>query len=81
MQCWFRCSIWTHEGGKSECFRCSAQDACQHIEALLEEWQDQPVAGIHRFGQGVICRAYEEELHTLFYGPRIPANPIDGLHM
>lgn len=66
---------------RSEWFRYPAREAAQHIEYWLEDLQDKPVASSHMFGQEVICRFYEAELDTLFYGSLIPPNPIDGLPM
>ena len=71
----------TGQSEDSEWFKYPAQEASQHIEYWLEELQGKPVAGNHMFGQGVICRFYEADLDSLFYGPLIPPNPIDGLPM
>lgn len=57
-----------HDENGSEWHRGSAKDAAQLVECLLEGWSDQPIASIHLFGKNRICRAYEEDLATL-YGP------------
>jgi T5orf172 domain len=72
--------ILFHDETNSEWFLGDAQEASKWIEHFFEFWMGQPVASMDKLGQGHICRAYEEDLR-LFYGPRSPLNPIDGLPM
>lgn len=64
---------------KSECFQAPTEHARFVIEDALEQLQGAPIAGAHRFGEGVVCKADEEQLKDI-YKPRKP-HPDDGLPM
>lgn len=66
-----------HDEGISEWFHGSARWACEWIESMFEGWYG-PIASMHMFGQGRICRAYEDDLCT-FYGTIRSPSSIDDL--
>ena len=69
-----------HDESLSEWFEGSPDWACQWIEAVVEDWRQEPVASISSLGSGRICRAYESDLAGI-YEWKPGQNHLDGLPM